>query len=487
MLAKVCFLLLFTFLSYCQTYAVENQRELALSSDLTVSPGDEVKISIYIDNASDVVAYRIGIAFPGTDLHYPFTFVQESMTDEDTLTAAWPPLIQNDLSITRGFVVVTNIAGVNPPLSPTSGALVQFHIQVNSNAAPGTYRLAFAESITRINDGAIPISMAHGQITVKGPDYTPTPAPTSTPIPSPTPAPIHTFTPTIIPTPTPTSAWYPNQRRLTLEAPQTVNPGAEFVVSVTVDNMIDVESYRIGLAMEPLEPAYPFTYVLGGASSMGIETEAWGEPIESDYSTTRHYVLIGGAATDDPALPKGAGTLVQFRIQVKSSAVPGIYILAFDRTVTQLNNGAIPLTYMDESIVIQGAAATPTPSPTSAPNQRKLTLPKIIAAIPGEEISIPVIIDNAQNLIAYRIGTTIPSNEPEYPFVYVKRQFDKRGNAHRNLDRSSSGRSYRNEWISHRCRRNGITTTSIQQFRRAIPIHIKSQIKRCARNLSARL
>ncbi len=252
-----------------QVNALAQSRTISFSSNLVGRPGDEVTIKVSIDNAEGVSSFRVAVQMDPDD---PFAFVTDSGSSVDALTALWSPMVQNNLTEQRGFVIFTQTAGIEPALSSGPGVLMSFKVLIKGDAADGVYPLTFDSSLSRLNDGAIPMSPANSTLTISTSGepptptstYTPTQGPSPTEGASPTQTPTHTpsikptiavtSTPTIDPrfTPTPTNTPRPgNHPPLLLVIPEEkyrILQGQEVIVLVVAYDQDDGDSIDVWLS-----------------------------------------------------------------------------------------------------------------------------------------------------------------------------------------------------------------------------------------------
>ena len=95
--------------------------------DVSAGVGDEVSITVYVDNPSGLLGYFFDIAYPSSSLQY-------IGTQSAGLTFGWPNLQVN--SSTPGQLIVTNVGDTALSSGP-GGGLVEFRFTVK-NGASGT-------------------------------------------------------------------------------------------------------------------------------------------------------------------------------------------------------------------------------------------------------------------------------------------------------------------------------------------------------------
>ncbi|MEW6237626.1 MAG: hypothetical protein AB1656_19760 [Candidatus Omnitrophota bacterium] len=149
-------------------------RELSLP-DLEAAPGETLTIQVRLSEGQGVVGFRIVIDLPNFSADYPLEYVNGSSSVTGTMADGWASFENNastnsDLSNPIAGLVLINGSGMSP-LSG-EGVLVTFQLKIKENAASQTISLNFkttGSKVSRLNDGAIPVSLHHGSIKIKRP------------------------------------------------------------------------------------------------------------------------------------------------------------------------------------------------------------------------------------------------------------------------------------------------------------------------------
>lgn len=185
---------------------------------LKVESGEELVVPVLIDDASGVLGFRIVFDLPDNSATFPLEYVPESVSTKNTLTQGWTTIENNmskvnDLTNPLSGSVLISGSGYMPLKG--KGTLLTFKLKAKKKAVLQTIPLRFKTTgsrTSRLNDGAIPITVKDGTIQIVKPGtITPTPSATNIPSPTPTIQPSPTvqpsFTATPKPSPSQTSTW----------------------------------------------------------------------------------------------------------------------------------------------------------------------------------------------------------------------------------------------------------------------------------------
>lgn len=142
------------------TAADSDVRRLSLPDPLTAAPGDTVELTVGIDNAEGVRGCRVAIRFATETV----TFVRNSVTLEETIFSGFMEPAVNDLR--EGWVVFSTAA--SDPMPAGGGSIARLAFRVVESASPGAVcDFELHPTITRLNDGLMPIETHGGRLSVR--------------------------------------------------------------------------------------------------------------------------------------------------------------------------------------------------------------------------------------------------------------------------------------------------------------------------------
>ncbi|MEW6233913.1 MAG: hypothetical protein AB1656_00870 [Candidatus Omnitrophota bacterium] len=385
--------------------SAEAARKLVLSA-ASGDAGAEIEIAVSIDDAQDVLSYRIVIQMPNFSGRYPLEYVTGSASSSGTLTQKWGAPVENDLSQNpdRGIVIFVGAGGIAPPLANGPGVLMKFKLRIKDAARNGLVELAFDPALTTLNDGHVAVDLANGSVRVDAVylwgDVDRDGSPglkdarsilqydallTQTfeghydiqyqwPNDFPPEADVNgdktigaydawqliqyeIFNLIWFPADLDKNGFGPDAgtveikpgtvRRISLPS-LAAHPGEILEVHVQINEAESIASYRVAVELPSASPDYPLEYVVGSATGVGTFTASWPAPVVNDKSAADGYVLFINMAERQTALTSGQGTLFKFKVRIKETANRGTVGLQFPSSeknllVSRLNDGQIPL------------------------------------------------------------------------------------------------------------------------------------------------
>lgn len=297
--------------------------------ELQGQAGSGVTVPVTISGAAGVTGYFFELTY--NPEHLTFVFAAKG-----SLTEAWSDPV---LNVEAGRIRAAAAGAVE---LTGGGSLAELRFSIRAGVSAGRIELNLAR--VELNDGALPVSVRNGGITMGG---AVPPTPTVPPV-------FPTNTPPPVPTPTVPPIGGPEAL---ISVPHLqAGPGQGVLVPLNLANAAGVTGYFA-------EIQYDSTLLRYVSSTKGDLAQSWGDPVVNAADGAVRVANAGASPLN------GSGALVSMLFRVEANAAPGLFSpLSIVRA--ELNDGALRVNAQNGSVRVQaGPVPTPTPmvQPTATP------------------------------------------------------------------------------------------------------------------------